>query len=74
MKYGHFDDTTRKEISDLHKCEPYVYAQTIAGKDAATQERLRTLPGSAQQHDFHIETILLIDFGFLCQPWDPHRR
>jgi cellobiose phosphorylase len=26
----------REEISDLHKCEPYVYAQMIAGKDAPT--------------------------------------
>src|SRR5690606_6993314 len=25
-----------EEISELHKCEPYVYAQMIAGKDAAT--------------------------------------
>lgn len=26
----------REEISENHKCEPYVYAQMIAGKDAAT--------------------------------------
>ncbi|NIX17805.1 MAG: glycosyl transferase, partial [Gammaproteobacteria bacterium] len=26
--------SAREEISELHKCEPYVYAQMIAGKDA----------------------------------------
>jgi cellobiose phosphorylase len=24
----------REEISDLHRCEPYIYAQTIAGRDS----------------------------------------
>jgi cellobiose phosphorylase len=28
--------SAREEISDVHKCEPYVYAQMIAGKDAPT--------------------------------------
>ena len=28
--------SAREEISDIHKSEPYVYAQMIAGKDAAT--------------------------------------
>ena len=28
--------SAREEISEVHKCEPYVYAQMIAGKDAAT--------------------------------------
>ncbi|MBU1661956.1 MAG: glycosyl transferase [Chloroflexi bacterium] len=28
--------SSREEISELHKCEPYVYAQMIAGKDAPT--------------------------------------
>ena len=28
--------SAREEISDLHRCEPYVYAQMIAGKDAPT--------------------------------------
>ena len=26
--------SAREDISDLHKCEPYIYAQMIAGKDA----------------------------------------
>jgi cellobiose phosphorylase len=28
--------SAREEISDQHRCEPYVYAQMIAGKDAPT--------------------------------------
>jgi cellobiose phosphorylase len=28
--------STREAMSDVHRCEPYVYAQTIAGRDAPT--------------------------------------
>src|SRR4029077_9899908 len=28
--------SAREHISDVHRCEPYVYAQMIAGRDAAT--------------------------------------
>jgi cellobiose phosphorylase len=34
--YSRINPSVREEISELHCCEPYVYAQTIAGKDAAT--------------------------------------
>ena len=34
--YLRINPSKREEISELHKCEPYVYAQMIAGKDAAT--------------------------------------
>jgi cellobiose phosphorylase len=34
--YKRINPSAREEISDLHKCEPYAYAQMIAGKDAAT--------------------------------------
>ena len=34
--YMRINPSAREEISELHKCEPYVYAQMIAGKDAAT--------------------------------------
>jgi cellobiose phosphorylase len=34
--YTRINPSAREEISDLHKCEPYVYAQMIAGKDAPT--------------------------------------
>ncbi len=33
--YHRINPSFREKISDLHKCEPYVYAQMIAGKDAA---------------------------------------
>ena len=34
--YLRINPSAREEIGDLHRCEPYVYAQMIAGKDAAT--------------------------------------
>jgi len=34
--YLRINPSAREEISDLHKCEPYVYAQMIAGCDAPT--------------------------------------
>jgi cellobiose phosphorylase len=32
--YLRINPSAREEISDLHRCEPYVYAQMIAGKEA----------------------------------------
>lgn len=32
--YHRINPSIRENMSDLHKCEPYVYAQMIAGKDA----------------------------------------
>jgi cellobiose phosphorylase len=32
--YQRINPSAREEISELHRCEPYVYAQMIAGKDA----------------------------------------
>ena len=34
--YTRINPSAREVISDVHRCEPYVYAQMIAGKDAAT--------------------------------------
>jgi cellobiose phosphorylase len=34
--YTRINPSAREDISELHKCEPYVYAQMIAGRDAAT--------------------------------------
>ncbi|MEA5016864.1 MAG: glycosyl transferase [Candidatus Limiplasma sp.] len=47
----------REEISDLHKMEPYVYAQMIAGKDAvnAGQAKNSWLTGTAAWN-FHVIT------------------
>jgi len=35
--YLRINPSTREGISDLHKCEPYVYAQMISGRDAPVQ-------------------------------------
>jgi cellobiose phosphorylase len=34
--YTRINPSAREEISDIHRCEPYVYAQMIAGRDAPT--------------------------------------
>ena len=34
--YSRINPSKREEISEIHRCEPYVYAQMIAGRDAAT--------------------------------------
>ncbi len=34
--YTRINPSAREAISDVHRCEPYVYAQMIAGKDAFT--------------------------------------
>ena len=34
--YLRINPSAREGIGDLHRCEPYVYAQMIAGRDAAT--------------------------------------
>jgi cellobiose phosphorylase len=41
--------SAREDQSDVHRCEPYVYAQTIAGRDAATPGEARNswLTGTA---------------------------
>jgi cellobiose phosphorylase len=34
--YRRINPSVREAVSDLHRCEPYVYAQLIAGRDAPT--------------------------------------
>ncbi len=34
--YTRINPSAREHISEIHRCEPYVYAQMIAGKDAPT--------------------------------------
>ena len=34
--YRRINPSAREAIGDLHRCEPYVYAQMIAGRDAPT--------------------------------------
>jgi cellobiose phosphorylase len=39
--YKRVNPSAREQISEIHRCEPYVYAQTLAGPDAA-------VPGEAK--------------------------
>jgi cellobiose phosphorylase len=50
--YKRTNPSARAPISDVHRCEPYVYAQTIAGRDAATfgEAKNSWLTGSASLH------------------------
>jgi len=34
--YMAINPSARESLSEVHRCEPYVYAQTIAGRDAAS--------------------------------------
>jgi cellobiose phosphorylase len=47
--YSRINPSVREAISDVHRCEPYVYAQMIAGRDAATPGEAKNswLTGSA---------------------------
>jgi cellobiose phosphorylase len=48
-RYLRINPSAREELSDLHRCEPYVYAQMIAGKEAAVPGEAKNswLTGSA---------------------------
>ncbi|MEA3376841.1 MAG: glycosyl transferase [Chloroflexota bacterium] len=35
--YLRINPSAREDLSEVHRCEPYVYAQTIAGRDASTE-------------------------------------
>jgi len=47
--YLRINPSVREELSDLHRCEPYVYVQMIAGSDAPTHGEAKNswLTGSA---------------------------
>ena len=50
--YKRTNPSSRAPISDVHRCEPYVYAQTIAGREAASfgEAKNSWLTGSASWH------------------------
>jgi cellobiose phosphorylase len=65
--YTRINPSARENISDLHRCEPYVYAQMIAGKDAPTHGEAKNswLTGTAAWNYFTItQWILGIRTGF----------
>jgi cellobiose phosphorylase len=72
--YTRINPSARENIGDLHRCEPYVYAQMIAGKDAPTfgEAKNSWLTGTAAWNYFTItQWILGIRTGFYGLIVDP---
>ena len=59
--YTRINPSAREGISELHKCEPYVYAQMIAGKDAVTHGEAKNswLTGTAAWNYVAITQFIL---------------
>ncbi len=59
--YLRINPSKREEISEIHRCEPYVYAQMIAGKDAATHGEAKNswLSGTAAWNYVAISQAIL---------------
>jgi cellobiose phosphorylase len=59
--YTRINPSRREEISELHKCEPYVYSQMIAGKDAPTHGEAKNswLSGTAAMNYVAISQAIL---------------
>jgi cellobiose phosphorylase len=59
--YTRINPSKREEISELHKCEPYVYSQMIAGKDAPTHGEAKNswLSGTAAMNYVAITQSIL---------------
>jgi len=59
--YTRINPSAREEIGDLHRCEPYVYAQMIAGKDAPSHGEAKNswLTGTAAWNYYAIAQWIL---------------
>jgi len=59
--YARINPSTREPLSDLHRCEPYVYAQMIAGRDAPTHGEAKNswLTGTAAWNYYAITQWIL---------------
>jgi len=59
--YSRINPSARESISDLHRCEPYVYAQMIAGKDAPVHGEAKNswLTGTAAWNYYAITQFIL---------------
>jgi cellobiose phosphorylase len=59
--YLRINPSAREKISQLHRCEPYVYAQMIAGKDAPTHGEAKNswLTGTAAWNYVAITQFIL---------------
>ena len=59
--YLRINPSAREEISDIHRCEPYVYSQMIAGRDAPTHGEAKNswLTGTAAWNYYAITQWIL---------------
>ena len=59
--YGRINPSAREEISEVHRCEPYVYAQMIAGRDAPTHGEAKNswLTGTAAWNYYAVTQWIL---------------
>jgi cellobiose phosphorylase len=59
--YTRINPSAREEIGDVHRCEPYVYAQMIAGRDAPTHGEAKNswLTGTAAWNYYAITQWIL---------------
>ena len=59
--YSRINPSSREEISEVHRCEPYVYSQMIAGKDAPTHGEAKNswLTGTAAWNYYAITQWIL---------------
>jgi cellobiose phosphorylase len=59
--YLRINPSAREDIGDLHRCEPYVYAQMIAGKDAPSHGEAKNswLTGTAAWNYYAIAQWIL---------------
>ncbi len=59
--YRRINPSAREGISDVHRCEPYVYAQMIAGRDAPTHGEAKNswLTGTAAWNYYAITQWIL---------------
>ena len=59
--YSRINPSAREPISDVHRCEPYVYAQMIAGRDAPTHGEAKNswLTGTAAWNYYAISQWIL---------------
>ena len=59
--YSRINPSARESISEVHRCEPYVYAQMIAGRDARTHGEAKNswLTGTAAWNYYAITQWIL---------------
>ncbi|HEY9166484.1 MAG TPA: glycosyl transferase [Candidatus Kryptonia bacterium] len=59
--YSRINPSAREAISDLHRCEPFVYSQMIAGRDAPTHGEAKNswLTGTAAWNYYAITQFIL---------------